>query len=52
MKRFDRRQLGRDPAMGRVAFKTGAVLTRKDKLRHRKSKVAKEWLRRQISSQD
>lgn len=35
--------------MGRLAFKTGAILTRRDKLLNRKSKVAKAWLRRQIT---
>ena len=50
--KFDKRSLGRDPGLGMVAFKTGAILTRKDRLRNRKTKVAKEWLRRQITSQD
>jgi hypothetical protein len=33
--------LGRDPAMGRVSFKSGVILTRKDKEKNRKSKLAK-----------
>jgi len=35
------RLVGRDPAMGRVAFKTGVVKTRRDKLRNRNSKLSR-----------
>ena len=52
MKRFDKRQLGRDPTKGMLAFKTGAILTRKDRLKNRNSKVAKKMLRRQLSNED
>ena len=42
--------MGRDPAMGRVAFKTGSVLTRKDKSRNRKGKYGKRNLRRDLDN--
>lgn len=52
MKRVTKRNLlGRDPAMGRVAFATGAVLTRKDRLRNRNSKQARKEIRRQLSGE-
>ena len=42
---MDKRTLiGSDPAMGRVAFKGGAILTSKDKAGNRKSKLAKKLL--------
>lgn len=47
----DKRQLvGRDPTKGMLAFKTGTQLTRKDRLRNRNSKVARQNLRRQLNN--
>lgn len=46
-KGFDKRLLGRDPTHGKVSFRTGSILTRKDKLKNRKSKLAKNFLRSQ-----
>lgn len=43
--------LGRDPACGRVAFKTGRILTRKDRRSGRKGrndKYARRALREQL----
>lgn len=42
------RILGRDPTMGRLAFRTGIALSRKVKMRNRKSKLGQENLRRQL----
>jgi len=36
--------LGRDPTMGRVSFKSGVILTPKDKKNNRKSKIYKRIL--------
>ncbi|KKL11255.1 hypothetical protein LCGC14_2547620, partial [marine sediment metagenome] len=47
--KFDKRLLGRVPDCGRVSFKTGASLTRKDRLKNRNSRLAREILRRQLS---
>lgn len=44
--------VGRDPAMGRVSFKTGAILTKKDRKRNRNSKDARRELRKQIRNED
>jgi len=49
MKKSDKVKLGRDPSCGRVCFKTGAIRTLKDKLRNRKSKQARNELRKQLS---
>jgi len=43
MKKFDKKSLGRDPTYGRVAFRTGRVLTLKDKLRDRSSKQSQKF---------
>lgn len=50
--KFDKRLLGRVPDCGRVSFKTGASLTRKDRLKNRNSRLAREILRRQLSGED
>lgn len=47
-KGFNKKLLGRDPTHGKVSFRTGDILTRKDKLKNRKSKWAKNFLRKQI----
>jgi hypothetical protein len=44
-KKHKRNLLGRDPAMGRVSFKSGVILTPKDKVKNRKSKIHKKNLR-------
>lgn len=46
--KFDKRSLGRDPTFGRLAFKTGVIPSRKDRLRNRNSKIARNFLRRQL----
>jgi len=40
-KKRKRNLLGRDPGMGRVTFKSGVILTPKDKKNNRKTKIAK-----------
>lgn len=40
--------VGRDPAMGRIAFGTGPIEHGKDKRRRRSSKSARRELRRQL----
>jgi len=48
-KKIDKLKLvGRDPTMGLLAFKTGAILTPKDKLRNRNSKVARRQKRNDL----
>ena len=47
-KKFNRRKLGRDPAMGRLAFRTGMQDSRPNKLSNRNSKLARNELRKQI----
>lgn len=37
--------IGRDPTMGRVSFKTGRMRTRKDRERSRKDKYGRRALR-------
>lgn len=50
MRSNEKRQLiGRDPTKGMLAFKTGAIKTRKDRLRNRNSKQARQQLRRHLS---
>ena len=39
---------GRDPAMGRVSFRTGTLPNRKDKMRRRNSRLARQALKRQL----
>ncbi len=48
MKPFNKRQLGRDPSMGRVTFACGTQPHLKDRLRKRKTKAAKTQLRRDL----
>lgn len=50
-KQFDRSTLGRDPAMGRLAFKTGVILNEKDRLRNRNSKLARRELRNALKGE-
>jgi hypothetical protein len=52
MKNKTRHLIGRDPAKGRLAFKTGVILNEKDRLRNRKSKLARVSLRRQLNCED
>lgn len=40
--------VGRDPTKGLLSFKTGAILTKKDKRNNRNSKDAKRELRKQL----
>jgi len=46
-KKSNRNLLGRDPAMGRVAFKSGVILTPKDKKKNRKTKIARKIARQE-----
>jgi len=43
-----RNLIGRDPGKGMVCFKTGIILTRKDRSGNRNSKIARQNLRRQL----
>ena len=47
--KFDKRSLGRDPTYGRVAFRTGVILSRRNRLKSRNSKQARNALRNQLS---
>jgi len=51
-KQFDKRSLGRAADCGRVSFKTGAILTRKDRSGNRNSKIARRNLRRQLNGDE
>ena len=52
-KKFDKvKLLGRDPTFGKTSFKTGAILTPKDKLRIRNSKLAKRQKRKELEGDD
>lgn len=42
------RLVGRDPGMGRVSFKTGVTLHRKDRLKKRTTKLAQQEKRHQL----
>jgi len=50
MDKQNKRQLvGRDPAKGRVAFKTGKILSLRNRRANRKTKAGQQELRRQLN---
>ena len=50
-KKIKAKLIGRDPTFGFTTFKTGAILTPKDKLRNRNTKLAKRKVKKDLSSE-